>query len=255
MYVMTLLRALPLGLGVLFVACGSSTPTFQADGSVPVFRPNGDAGATGSGPGTGGQDSGTPGMDSGMMESSDAGVGSPVTCSGTAAYKVNGGACGSERWTVKTGTDTQAPSLSLTPTLTTIATLDALPAAGAGNSRESPTETTLYELRDVTLTELKSESDSDYHLVISDGSKTMIAEIPYPKCATGSPWECFIEHARAEVDAAYTPSSSPQHPGRVISLRGYGFFDVLHGQTGVAPNAIELHPVLQICFGQGCTPS
>jgi hypothetical protein len=26
--------------------------------------------------------------------------------------------------------------------------------------------------------------------------------------------------------------------------RGVAFFDFLHGQTGVAPNGIELHPIL-----------
>ena len=29
------------------------------------------------------------------------------------------------------------------------------------------------------------------------------------------------------------------------TLTGVGFFDIPHGQTGVAPNAIELHPVLK----------
>ena len=29
-------------------------------------------------------------------------------------------------------------------------------------------------------------------------------------------------------------------------ITGVGFFDFLHGQTGVAPNAIELHPVLAV---------
>src|SRR5439155_9710638 len=28
------------------------------------------------------------------------------------------------------------------------------------------------------------------------------------------------------------------------TLSGVGFFDFLHGQTGVAPNGIELHPVV-----------
>lgn len=32
----------------------------------------------------------------------------------------------------------------------------------------------------------------------------------------------------------------------VIQVSGVGFFDELHGQTGVAPNGIELHPVLSI---------
>ena len=31
-----------------------------------------------------------------------------------------------------------------------------------------------------------------------------------------------------------------------VTVTGVGFFDVLHGQTGVAPNGIELHPVLAI---------
>jgi hypothetical protein len=31
-------------------------------------------------------------------------------------------------------------------------------------------------------------------------------------------------------------------------MTGVGFFDRIHGQTGVAPNGIELHPVLDIQF-------
>jgi hypothetical protein len=29
---------------------------------------------------------------------------------------------------------------------------------------------------------------------------------------------------------------------------GVGFYDPLHGQEGVAPNGIELHPILEISF-------
>ena len=29
------------------------------------------------------------------------------------------------------------------------------------------------------------------------------------------------------------------------TLTGIGFFDVIHGQSGVAPNGIELHPVIR----------
>jgi len=107
----------------------------------------------------------------------------------------------------------------------------------------------------VTLTQIKIESDSDYHMVLSDGSNTMIGEIPYPDCATGSSWSCFISRARAEVDAKYSVSSSWLYPSQTVTVRGVGFFDISHGQTGAPPNAIELHPVLQICFGKGCTPS
>jgi hypothetical protein len=164
---------------------------------------------------------------------------------------MQGGACGSERWNIKTGTDSQASGVSLVPQPTTIATLTALPAAGGGSSRESPTETTLFELKDVTLTEWISESDSDYHLVLSSGSSTMIAEIPAPSCTTGSTWACFMSRARSEFEG----QNLSKYPGLTVTVRGVGFFDFIHGQTGVAPNGIELHPVLQMCFGQGCTPS
>jgi hypothetical protein len=30
------------------------------------------------------------------------------------------------------------------------------------------------------------------------------------------------------------------------TVTGVGFFDIIHGQTGVAPNGIELHPVLRV---------
>jgi hypothetical protein len=31
-----------------------------------------------------------------------------------------------------------------------------------------------------------------------------------------------------------------------VSVTGVGFFDVVHGQMGMAPNGLELHPVLKI---------
>jgi hypothetical protein len=34
-----------------------------------------------------------------------------------------------------------------------------------------------------------------------------------------------------------------------VTVTGVGFFDFLHGQTGVAPNGIELHAVLDVQFG------
>jgi hypothetical protein len=35
---------------------------------------------------------------------------------------------------------------------------------------------------------------------------------------------------------------------RRINIGGLGFFDELQGQVGVAPNGIELHPVIHIRF-------
>jgi len=169
------------------------------------------------------------------------------------------GSCGVERWSVKTGTDADAGLIHLQSTSqTTIATLDALPAPSnlPANNRVQPTETTVFQLH-ATLTEYKLESDSDYHLVLSDGSgHTMISEIPDPNCVgSSSPLLSDIQNARAEFDARYTPTGSFQTANVAVTVTGVGFFDFLHGQTGVAPNGIELHAVLDIQFGTGGTPT
>jgi hypothetical protein len=85
----------------------------------------------------------------------------------------------------------------------------------------------------VTLT--RHEADDDIHLLLSDGTRTMIAESPDPGCTTGA-----TPVRRAQMAAARLVV-------RVCSrarVTGVAFFDFPHGQTGVAPNAIELHPVL-----------
>lgn len=103
------------------------------------------------------------------------------------------------------------------------------------------------------------EADSDYHLVIVDGASHMIAEIPDPACVgSTSPLLTSIQKARSEFDATYTPTGSFQTANVPVTVTGVGFFDFLHGQTGVAPNGIELHAVLDVQFGTGgggCSPS
>jgi hypothetical protein len=139
-------------------------------------------------------------------------------------------------------------------TSSTIASLVSRPAPSPlpSNSRVAPTETTVFRVA-ATLTEYKLEADSDYHLVLSDGSgHTMIAEIPDPACvAAGSPLLSSITKARAEFDAKFNATSSFQTANVPVTVTGVGFFDFLHGQTGVAPNGIELHAVLDIAFGGG----
>jgi hypothetical protein len=41
-------------------------------------------------------------------------------------------------------------------------------------------------------------------------------------------------------------SCSEPSTSYLIEITGIGFFDFEHGQNGVAPNAIELHPVIAI---------
>ncbi len=66
----------------------------------------------------------------------------------------------------------------------------------------------------------------------------MIVEIPLPSCVSSGPdpLRAGIATARQKFQARYQP------------VTGVGFFDFLHGQYGVAPNAIERHPVLNITF-------
>ena len=162
------------------------------------------------------------------------------------------GSCGVERWSVKTGTDPDASLVNLSqPVSTTISYLASLPAPISlpTDSRIQPTETTAYVV-DATLVEYKLETDSDYHLVLKDSQgNTMIAEIPDPACVgAGSPFAVGIRNARSEFDARYTATTSFQTANIPVQVEGVGFFDFNHGQTGVAPDAIELHPVVDILF-------
>ncbi len=240
--------------------CGSTAGVNDSTGG----RGGGDAQANGDGASTGG-DGGASAGDAATGSEGGPPLGSPLTCTTPATYTNDYVGCGSERWTVKTGADSQAATISLTPTETTIAALVALNGGKTysnppANSRISPDETNLVFLRDINLVYARAESDSDYHLGIQDAAMNkMIAEIPYPgsngKCLNvGNPWSCLISHARAAADTRLAPSSSGHDPGLVATIVGVPFYDYPHGQTDEAPNGIEIHPVLAICFGQGCSP-
>jgi hypothetical protein len=251
------LFSIAAAVAVAIVACGtapsSSGEPASASSSGGSSGASGASGGASSGGSSGTGDGGGGGQDGGG--SSGSGDAGPITCPSPGTYTKNGGPCGTERWDVKTGTDPGASGVRLVPTPTTIAALVALPAPSGATKRAGPVEETVWELTDVTLAMIKLETDSDYHMVLSDGAHTMIVEIPYPLCASASAWSCFISRARAEVDAKLTVTPSFQYPALTVTVRGVGFFDFPHGQAGVAPNAIELHPVLELCFGKGCSPS
>ncbi len=164
-------------------------------------------------------------------------------------------ACGLERWAVKTGTDPDASKVSLNfTTPATISELDSIPPPVSlpPDARVAPVENTVFVVH-ATLTEFKLEGDSDYHLVLVEGTAHMIAEIPDPACVgRSSPFLPGIETARSQFDAHfYHPSSQFfTHVSVPVIVTGVGFFDFNHGQSGVAPNAIELHPVIRLVFSK-----
>ena len=74
-------------------------------------------------------------------------------------------------------------------------------------------------------------------------------EIPSPSCVDeGSPFFEAIKDAREKFDATFQPTGQFQDTNTPVKVVGVGFFDFHHGQRGVAPNAVELHPVLDIIF-------
>jgi hypothetical protein len=99
----------------------------------------------------------------------------------------------------------------------------------------------------------KLEDDSDVHLVVADPATggTMIVELASPTCAVGSPVVARIAAARTEfVRECGVPERSFTRLQGTATIDGVGFFDFLHGQRGVAPNGIELHPALR--FAGAC---
>jgi hypothetical protein len=81
----------------------------------------------------------------------------------------------------------------------------------------------------------RPEEDRDLHLVLSDGRRTMIAETPSPSCTSRATATRRRQMAQARRSVRLCAKAR---------VTGVAFFDFLHGQTGVAPNGIELHPVL-----------
>jgi hypothetical protein len=66
--------------------------------------------------------------------------------------------------------------------------------------------------------------------------------VPGAAGATTAPDEATAAALGAAAATAFQEVSVP------VTLTGLGFFDFAHGQRGVAPNAIELHPVISIVF-------
>jgi hypothetical protein len=165
---------------------------------------------------------------------------------GTRYLRRFGFSCGVEAWSVKTMTDSAAAAVPLTPFRSTIPRLVAL----SPNEGQRTTPPRNFLLKYPRLIAYKLEPDSDIHLVLQsqlDPTKTLIAEIPDPQCAQGSVVLAQITAARAAFVAQFgQPQTYFINLNAPVFISGIGFFDFLHGQRGVAPNGIELHPVLYI---------
>jgi hypothetical protein len=140
-------------------------------------------------------------------------------------------ACGVERWKVKTLQDRprllRVHSIPI-PQLVTHERPTPLPAT------RLPFERHIFSV-DAAVTLVRHEADEDFHLVLQSGADHMIGESPSSACARGA--TLYRRRQMREAREKLRLCSD----ARVV---GVAFFDFKHGQTGVAPNAIELHPIL-----------
>ena len=173
----------------------------------------------------------------------------PAKTSAPASRQVG---CGVERWPVKTLEDPAGRALSLSPKATTIRALRRKTVPGyLGLRRGRGVERTTFRVH-AKLVEMKLEDDSDIHLVIADPTRTgatMIAEFPAKACTVGATPTARMKMNRARnalIAACGAPGASFRKLDGTATISGVGFFDQIHGQTGVAPNGIELHPVVGI---------
>jgi hypothetical protein len=159
--------------------------------------------------------------------------------------------CPVERGPVKEGSDADRYKVLTTVTKVSVAYLRgrAKPSSYPRNNRVTSTELHTYQVT-AYLTQYKQEADGDFHLVLKDSSgRSVIAEIPYGTCVpTASRWNSKIGSARYTFAHRYSVTTSWHYVHRLVDVRGIGFIDTLHGQTGVAPNGVELHPVIYVYF-------
>lgn len=161
--------------------------------------------------------------------------------------------CGVERWPVKTLSDADATSVDVTTVQpTTIKTLNelAVHCSGIPSPRTYPEEFRLYEVTG-RITVAKSENDHDYHVALADLDEpayTIVTEIADPLCdgAVQSPFRLLLSSARSTFDAITGGHAISSLVGAILKVRGIGFYDFNHGQSGRSQSCLELHPVLSV---------
>jgi hypothetical protein len=161
--------------------------------------------------------------------------------------------CGKERWSLKTLKDEDVSNVNMMPIHSTISDLNDILAPTRQQLDAKPDSRFAQELRTYStqgyLVGFKLEADEDFHIVLSDvnlPSKTMIFEMPSQNCVSDA-----LKNTEALLRNSWEQRFGKALPrfrrpvGRVlVEMEGYGFFDFLHGQTGVAKNGFELHPVI-----------
>ncbi|MDR3669143.1 MAG: T9SS type A sorting domain-containing protein [Ignavibacteriaceae bacterium] len=159
--------------------------------------------------------------------------------------------CGVERWAVKTCYDADTVNVNfnnIVPTTITYQRSLTAPTLPGDNTTRLSGEDTVFSL-DCHIIECKLETDQDVHVVIStigNTGETMVAEIVNPECPNivNTSRYTIFKTLRDWFIATYNPTTSFKSIGVDMHITGIGFFDFLHGQTGIPPNGREIHPIL-----------
>ena len=158
--------------------------------------------------------------------------------------------CGEWRWPVKTLSDPDRKKVRFSPIRRTIAEFRRrTPPSHLGPSTP---RTTKVEFHTWTLharpRKARIEGDGDIHLVIvapKHPHRTMIVEFPKRSCVAAPFKRKRIAGARRRfINNCGSMSGAWARLKGSVDVTGVGFWDSVHGQAGVAPNGIELHPVL-----------
>ena len=199
-------------------------------------------------------------------------------CAASSAFCQCGG---QERWAVKDGTDASAAQVDFgniqSKTLLQLLKLKEPKIPHDNTTRVLPQEGTVVRVQ-ARLVQWKLESDSDYHLVLTDDTEdftpahgtptghSLVGEIPDPNCLPGSNDEFAsqspflqinggamgIDVARQQMNDAFPNADLTGQwndaGGAHVEIVGVTFYDRAHGQASRAPNNLEMHPIVSIKF-------
>ncbi len=158
---------------------------------------------------------------------------------------------GTERWSQKVLVDAAVSTINFTPISANVAYMVGIttPSPSSTMPRYAGVEDKTYNVT-CNITIKKVETDNDYHLVLSDGTHTMIGEIPDPSCSAAGSSAYVNDYiaARNFIDAHIASGNVNNVNIPQVIVYGVAFVDPPHGQTGAAPNNLEIHPILKIQF-------
>jgi hypothetical protein len=192
------------------------------------------------------------------LEPEDTGV---LPAPGAVAPPQPGSGPAEYRWSVRTGSDRDASFVNDERVPTTVEELAQQPRPRGlrpairrfpayQNRRAEGVERTVYVL-EATIVGCKLMISQNFHLILKgDSGQTMIASCPHPDphfVDPSSRWAKQIAMVRSQIHEKLNPAPERRKlMNQRARIAGVGFFNHVHGQVGVAPNGIELSPVLEI---------